>query len=406
MFKILQTPSIHFENIFEKAKYILVHKLIVGVLIATGVLTIVFTFFFDSLNFTLCITAFLFTLLSLYQLNKTKKYIIASWILNAMGLLLIQTAVFINKLNPHVIEALWMVNNLILAFLTLGKRAGIIIGTLHGLTLTLFYVFFYQNQLQFLYQHHFQTSEIIGHSVNIIAALSLLIYLCYQTLKTNRFATNEMNLANKSINEQFEIISQQNIEKTVLIKEIHHRVKNNLQIIISLLRIQSRKIKNEETISHFNDAINRIIAISSVHEKLFQNKELKHLEIKDYIQSLGDEIILSNQNRKKIDFNFNSSEHFIKLEHTVPLGLIFNELITNTLKHAQTDKDVLQINIQIEKQEENGLKITYSDSGSWKENKNTDTFGLELIDALTEQLRGTFRLSKEPRSEFIFFFNF
>lgn len=207
-------------------------------------------------------------------------------------------------------------------------------------------------------------------------------------------------------------------EKETLLREIHHRVKNNMQIINSLLSLQAGYIKDEESIELFRDTQNRIKSMAMIHEKLYQSKSLARINFADYIQSLIFEILSSykiDSDRIKIDVDVKNL--FLNIETAIPLALITNELITNSLKHAfpltdhfkKIDKEFIssdgkgEIKIMTKLCNEK-IMLVISDNGigfpSDMDFKNTDTLGLQLVNNLTEQLDGKIELERNNGTTF------
>jgi len=193
-------------------------------------------------------------------------------------------------------------------------------------------------------------------------------------------------------------------EKEVLLREVHHRVKNNLQIIISLLNLQSRYIEEEKTQQVIKDSQNRVRAMSLVHEKLYQSTDITKIDLDNYIRYLGNGLFKSygitgkgNVIRTRIqDIN-------VDINTAIPVGLIINELISNSLKYAFPDGRTEEITIAM--QRENAmLTITYKDNGvgipedfDWR---NAESLGLRLVILLVEQLDGTIELDRTGGTTF------
>jgi len=243
-----------------------------------------------------------------------------------------------------------------------------------------------------------------GISFNLLFAFLVFLFFIQQTIETNKRASKKIKLINQEIYNQFITINKQNEEKTILLKEIHHRVKNNLQLIISLLRLQSYQIENKETNQSFNEAINRIIAISSIHEKIYQNESFSEIDIEEYFKDLSKEIINMQDYNRDIETNFSFEMNSIQLDPIIPLALIFNELISNSIKHFKNYDKQLVIDISFKKRDKKILQLIYSDNGTWIENEKKNTLGIELITALTLQLNGKINLQKKPKTKFEFEF--
>jgi two-component sensor histidine kinase len=232
----------------------------------------------------------------------------------------------------------------------------------------------------------------------------IIFFLSYQNIKTNQFAQNNLKEAREELQIQFDTINKQNEEKTMMLKEIHHRVKNNLQVITSLLRLQSRELENEEAISKFQETTNRVIAMSMIHEKMYQSAELSKINIEEYFNSLSNDLLNSYQVEFPIEINIYCSIETLGMTPIVPLALIFNELLSNSLKYAFSESQDAKIDIKLQKMDQNNFVLTYQDNGTWKIPVRNDSFGMELIDALTEQLEGKMAFSNKPVTKYVFEF--
>jgi len=196
-------------------------------------------------------------------------------------------------------------------------------------------------------------------------------------------------LANKELEANNVLIQKRDAEKTILVKEIHHRVKNNLQIIISLLRLQMVELKGAESKKQFSEAINRVMVMSSIHQKLYQQKDIAQFKLSSFIEELSSELKLFFKEEFPVEIKINSEYEDIDLKTVVPVGLILNELLSNSFKYAFDGMDSGKIQI-IGTEQENDFILNYSDNGIWKEPANENSgFGVELIEVLTEQLNGT-----------------
>ncbi|MBA7520182.1 putative sensor histidine kinase pdtaS [subsurface metagenome] len=193
-------------------------------------------------------------------------------------------------------------------------------------------------------------------------------------------------------------------EKEVLLKEIHHRVKNNMQIISSLLNLQSRYIKGKKALEMFQNSQERIRAMALVHEKLYRSQDLARINFVEYVNDLVKQLFRSHGiSPTKIKFNVRIKDVFLDINRAIPCGLIINELVSNSLKHAfpasakaaagkpNGRKGKIDIDFYLDK--DNKLLLKIKDNGvGLPDNidiKNTKTLGLQLVVTLVEQLNGT-----------------
>ncbi|MCM5661644.1 sensor histidine kinase [Galbibacter mesophilus] len=189
-------------------------------------------------------------------------------------------------------------------------------------------------------------------------------------------------------------IEKKSKENEVLLKEIHHRVKNNLQTISSLLNMQARNSTSEETKRMLSSSHNRVLSMAIVHEMLYAREDLARIEYQDYIAQLCSFLDNSlNKNDKKIVFQTNIKNIKFNVETAIPLGLLISEFITNSFKHAFPHKDEGTITISIEQTDLEYFRLTLSDDGvGYAEDNCTSSqgsMGLKLINSLTRQLRGS-----------------
>ncbi len=185
-------------------------------------------------------------------------------------------------------------------------------------------------------------------------------------------------------------------EKDTLLREIHHRVKNNLQIISSLLNLQSRYIQDNDTLEVFKESQNRVRSMAIVHEKLYKSDNISKIDFGEYIEDLVGNLIYNyNIEPEKIKFNTNIKNIFFDVDTCTPCGLIVNELLTNSVKHAFPGDMKGQISIDL-KDNEGTYTLYVSDDGvGFPEDvdyTNTDTLGLQLVTNLVNQLDGSLEI--------------
>jgi two-component sensor histidine kinase len=178
-----------------------------------------------------------------------------------------------------------------------------------------------------------------------------------------------------------------------LLKEIHHRVKNNLTVISSLLDLQSSTIENKEAKIALQESQNRVRSIALIHQRLYQNEEMATLEIKGFVEDMYREIAtVFNNPEIKVNASFNIPEIHLDLDTAVPLGLIINELFTNSFKYAFTKAQQGNINIGLQKIDEGNYNLTYTDNGPGLPPgfnfETSKTLGFRLIKILSKQLSG------------------
>ena len=182
------------------------------------------------------------------------------------------------------------------------------------------------------------------------------------------------------------------LDKELLLKEIHHRVKNNLEVVSSLLALQSAQIDDPNTKEAMLAGQNRVHSIGIVHQKLYQGTNLGAIEMKDYFINLSESILDSFGAEKRVTIECAMDQLDVDIDTAVPLGLIVNELLTNTLKYAFPEGQPGKVQIKLKKQADGILHLEVSDNGIGKSGVTHGTgFGGQLVSLLTQQLSGSMR---------------
>ncbi len=194
-------------------------------------------------------------------------------------------------------------------------------------------------------------------------------------------------------------------EKVILLREIHHRVKNNLQVISSLLSLQSGYIEDKKSLEIFRESQNRVRSMALIHEKLYRSKSLNKIEFDEYIDSLAKDLFSSyNIDSDRIKLISDLKGTFLEIDTGILCGLILNELISNSLKHAFPNGREGEIYISMRLDSGSAYNLVVRDNGiGFPDNldfRNTDSLGLQLVTSLTQQLNGNIELLKNGSTEF------
>lgn len=195
-------------------------------------------------------------------------------------------------------------------------------------------------------------------------------------------------------------------EKEILLQEIHHRVKNNMQIISSLLRLQSKYIKEKKYCVLFEESQNMIRSMSLIHEKLYNSRDISRIDFKDYINDLVNNLFRSyDVNGSAIRSRINIENVSPGMDLAIPCGLIINELVTNSLKYAFPDGRKGEINIEFRQNNSNIYELFVGDNGVGISKdldiNNTDSLGLRLVTMLVnDQLEGEIDLKRDNGTNF------
>lgn len=249
---------------------------------------------------------------------------------------------------------------------------------------------------QDLFQKQFQVEKSRKITYLSIAALVLVLVLAlvlYRGYKTTRQQKKEAE-------EKNEIIANSLKEKEILLKEIHHRVKNNLQIISSLLNLQAKALKDEDTKKIMSEARSRIASMALIHQKIYQSGSLGSVDLQTYVEQMVQsvEAMFSSKSRN-ISYYIDTHGISLDIDTSIPLGLIINELLTNIYKYAFAGREAGMIVITMETKTETELELKVSDNGVGLppdfEAKAADSLGMKLIKGLANQIKGSVRFENK-----------
>jgi two-component sensor histidine kinase len=198
-------------------------------------------------------------------------------------------------------------------------------------------------------------------------------------------------------------------EREMLLKEIHHRVKNNLQVISGLLQLQKDELKDETAQAAINEGQSRVSSIALIHQNLYQNKDLGNIEFKTFLLDLSKQVAeLYHDETRKLDLVLHLDEIFIDIDTAVPLGLIVNELLTNSYKYAFANQQHVKVGIRLVQLEKGNYQLTYYDNGPGLKElpdfNQAKTLGIKLIGGLAKQLSGKAVYVFDKGSKFIIYF--
>jgi len=190
------------------------------------------------------------------------------------------------------------------------------------------------------------------------------------------------------------------VEKEELLKEVHHRVKNNLQVIVSLLNMQAFQIEEERVLALFQETRNRVLAISSIHEQLYSSESFASISLSDYARRLAPDLVRFYGLEERIQIQIEGDHATLELERAVPYGMLLNELVSNACKHAfpAPRTGVLRIAIRPDRRSKETV-LTVADNGvglpaGFDRNK-VSSLGLKLVNGLVRQLRGELQIESK-----------
>lgn len=238
-----------------------------------------------------------------------------------------------------------------------------------------------------------QRNSFIILSIAILIILVLVLYVLNQKQRSNKSLDSKNKLIEKSLN-----------EKEILLREIHHRVKNNLQIITGLLELQESLHENEKMGSLVSEAQGRIKTMALIHEMLYQNEDLSEINVQKYISRLT-EAIENGYSTQKPNKVFSGMENIkFNMDTIIPLGLILNELISNAYKYVYAPGKGNALHISLQKKDDITWELCFADDGSGIPNEGAGdregSFGLQLVKMLARQLKGKISYKTEAGAKF------
>ena len=364
-----------------------------SVLFSVVFFLLTYTYFRDSFESGLLMCCgLLVALICFFSVHYRKVYQLTFWLLSVFGVLMTSYALVMFHEVVHLVEFLWLLSAVLLGFAGLGKRVGVLLLVI-ALSAIFYFIFFSLNV-------HIETVQpkTFYQQITLVAQLTsgfvFNFYLLYFYLKLNRYSAIKLKEVNEKLLLQHLKITQQNNEKLILVKEIHHRVKNNLQIVISLLRLQILAVNEESAKRRLQESVNRLMSMAFIHQKLYRHESLSQIDFTDYASDLVRTMISIDNKGQEVEFSVHAETDRIGLKSLVSIGLIVNELVSNSLKHAFsiTGKGNIEVSI-LKAGEENRLEFSYRDDGTWVEQKK-ESFGLMLVESLVEQLGGTISITK------------
>jgi PAS domain S-box-containing protein len=277
-----------------------------------------------------------------------------------------------------------------------------------------------KNVIEVMEEIGLDTTDLIGKYNNVAltgkelklegysSVLKKWLYICAYSPNIGYFAVTFIDITERKMTD--EKIRKSLKEKEVLLQEIHHRVKNNMQIVSSLLTLQSQNIEDKKYKDIFIDSQNRIQTMALIHEKLYQSKSIAQINFKEYIEGIVSNILESYCIKSNIKIDINIENIQINIDSAVPCGLIINELVTNSLKYAFPEGRQGKIQISLKSNDNNMIQLSISDDGIGiskdMDIRNTKSLGLHLVTALAEgQLQGKIILNREIGTEFQIIFS-
>lgn len=315
-------------------------------------------------------------------LNKVKNYVWAGYLFYMIGVVLF---FFISlKMGLETLALLYYFPILISLVQVFGRKETLkqlfIIAGLFFISIALMIVCYYNHFLYIAFpEDTMQFIKLFNIISSFFLTTTLVLLLATESIKQEAVIKNMLN------------------EKEILLAEVFHRVKNNMNIVTSLLNLKKHASKSEEVKNALEECKSRVYSMALVHQKIYNNKTIHSLDFKDYVNDLVNESINSTGGAEKIEVTYNTEPVDLPINYAIPCGLILNELITNSFKHAQTKDKKLKIDIGLSKCD-GWVVLSVKDNGPGIDvEKKVDqtSLGMDLIHSLAEQIDGKFSMSNE-----------
>ena len=314
----------------------------------------------------------------------TNKYKLTS-IIGVIGATITIAATIFLVPGLHLSTPIWMITVVLFTYLMLEKLWGAIVMFVNFGSLIVYLLTIFDERMndRFIVQPSDKYTFVAEFIVQALA----IGYMLHVFLKASQIVQNHLIENQRKLSEQNELILTQKKQIEVMFKEIHHRIKNNLQIISSFLKLQS-DYDAEKSQATYLEAVNRVNTIALIHEKIYKTETFQKFELVSYTENLVSYICDSYPIEKDVRAyteieNFEASSNMI-----VPFAMILNELITNSIRHAFCAQEKPKLNIKIKSVSEDNFILDFSYNG--KRSNGNEPFGSEIMCIMTEQLGGKF----------------
>lgn len=387
------------ETIIKDASKIRVSRNMYLISIICFALIVVTTSFGNPVYFIQALCALGLSIVSLTILLITKNYKLPVYLTIVTSILVLFLGFLTDSFVNNQGDTFWIIVITLFCFYTVGKRAAIVYMLANITSMVVVKLMVINGVINLPFKA--LTDDFMSQSnfvLNLVSCAILFIYLVSKILKDYEQAQKDLIATNASL-------SNKEHEKSTMLREIHHRVKNNLQVIISLLRLQLFQLDvNNGHLEPFEDSINRITTMALIHEKMYQGDKINNLNVQEYVDDLASDLVRTYATSTKVSVSIQSDINPLKMDDLVPFSLILNELITNSIKHGFKNHKTGEISIKL-CNTDIGFDLVYKDSGQWQENESKQSFGLELIDTLSGHFDGIYKKNvSDEGTEFVFNF--
>ncbi len=248
-------------------------------------------------------------------------------------------------------------------------------------------------QLSVLDQQNQQKTRQVQYMAGGLGVLALLLLVSIRQYRTIRRANNRLSVQNDLITANSYQLTEQSNQLRTLMKELHHRVKNNLAIVCSLLSLQADRLTDPDTVLAIQQGQHRVDAMSLIHQRLYRTDNVLSVNLREYVTDLAESLMQAyGYSPETFDLTITVEQNDLNVDLAIPLGLILNELLTNAFKHAY--REVIRPALSIRLQHDGGLTLEVEDNGpgldsaQWQNPDELGSFGWQLIASLSQQVGG------------------
>lgn len=396
----------HSINPFNEAKFNLIWKFIYSTSILFSILIIVYIFQWHLENILSFLPALILLISCLFYLKKTKKYQPIYFIICTAGMIFPLITLITVTDVLHFGDFIWLIVAVLLSYFGLGSNIAKYFG-LSSILVIIIYISFFVN-INVDHLKPLTTIDQVALASEMIIAFGIIFYITYQYTLLHSISENKILAINQELENQNEQITKQNHEKELLLKEIHHRVKNNMQIISSLMNLQSKSVSDESANAVLKESQGRIKTMMLLHQRLYlSEQDFSTLNFKNYLSDLIHEIDKTlNTNKNKTEVNIEIPTIHIDIDTAIPIGLIVNELCTNAYKYALSENGKLSLKLTVKNENELILEIHDNGQGLKTEfnSESANSFGFRLILMLIKQLKAEINYTYENGAKFVITF--
>lgn len=321
-------------------------------------------------------------IISLYYSRREELCRIIGEVAAVLGVIVLGGTVLFLDAYTHFTTPLWMITHACIIFAVVGYRWGRVVLGSHFLILVIYYFTYYDSTLYNPSKFYFSDTILM---VEVCICFLGMGYILTTSFKTSKEVKRKMKEQQVFLEEQVLLISEKDKQKEILLQEVHHRVKNNLQLISSLLNLQNQNIEGGSV--YFEDSIDRIKALAFIHEEYYSKEGRGDFCLKAYLESfIGVSIKNTTSNFNQVRYDILGEGVSLTQESITPIALFFNELIIGSVRRKKED-GLLVIEIVIKIIDEKKYEVSYSDNAIWSEDTLNPT-GLMIVESTVEQLDG------------------